>query len=760
MPCLPRHCSLASDSALSGFILALVVCLSSLSYAQPTQVIDERRTRPARAAIEWPYASRPVYPAGRFAVTPDDEGRLSFNPGLAYSLQRALDSMRTIQDVPGASAAVLIPGQGIWQGVSGVSSTSPLVNISPDMLFGIGSNTKALISTTVLRLAEAGLLSLDDSLGHWLPPYPNITSSVTIRQLMNMTSGLFDYLNDSNEEGDSVFANPARLWTPEEIITTFVGPPHRAPGGPYSYCNTDYVLLGMVIQQVTDSSVSSQLRTLLFTPLSLDRTFLAVEEPLTGPVADPWDGGSDFVAMPITAHYSILWTAGGVMSTAENMARWGKALYEGALVTQASLDQMLTFVPMSASGAVGFDWNGYGLGVRNGSFFGKQVLGHGGQVMGYVSIVAYFPKTKTSLAVLLNSSDPNECEFLTALLDVYLRTIPANPALPGTLYAISAKSDSARVYTADSSTANLSNLGRYLYGEISSARVHPKTGTFWGLSSALGWELVEIDGTTGEAFPRVTIALPPGGSSDLKGMDFSPGGTLYIGGVDGRIYAVDTSTGAATLAWSTKIPISGLAFDPVSGDLWASVRANVTLRDRIFRINLQTGDTIGVGNTGFTQPLADIACDRLGNVFGLVRTGSGVPNNLLARINLSTAAGTVVGSFGRPGILAIAFSPDSILSDVGRQVARGMPRDYRLMQNYPNPFNPTTTIRFQIPTAGHVTLKVYSMLGQEVATLVEGNRSPGLYSITFDGSHLSSGIYAYRLQSGTSIETKKMILLK
>lgn len=752
--------SITQDLQISALILACAVVLSQMANAQPTRFIDERQELSPIVVGAWPYAFQHDYPSGQFVITPDNEGRFSFDPNLAYSFQRALDSVRTVQQVNGASAAVLIPGQGVWEGVSGVSSITPHENITPDMLFGIGSNTKALISTTILKLAEAGLLSLDDSLRRWLPAYPNITASVTIRQLMNMTSGLFDYLNDSNKEGDSVLANPTRLWNPEEIITTFVGPPHRPPGGPYSYCNTDYVLLGMIINKVTDSSVSSQLRQRIFTPLALDRTYLAVEEPLTPPVADPWDSGIDFSSMPITAHYSILWTAGGVMSMAQDMARWGKALYEGALLTQASLDQMLTFIPASVSGATGFDWTGYGLGVRAGSFLGKKVLGHGVQVMGYVSVVAYLPQAKTSFAVLLNASEPNELEFLTALLEAYLRTVPTQPAQLGHMYALSAKSDGARVYLGDSSSGALQDIGPYSYGEIVSAKVNPKTGRLWGLSNALGWELVQVDGTTGEAYPRTGIVLPHGSSTDLQGMDFAPDGTLYIGAADGQVYSVDTASGLGTLVWSTKIPISGLAFDPHGGGLWAAVRANVSLRDRIYRITLQTGDTVGVGNTGFTQPLADIACDEEGNVFGIVHTGTGVPNNLFARIDAVTGKGTVIGSFGRAGIQAIAFSPSSLPSGVEHPVSGGTPVEFRLKQNYPNPFNPTTTIQFTIADRQLTILKVFDCLGRDVKTLVNELKEPGTYTVQFDAASLASGVFFCRLQAGSFVQTRKLLLLK
>ena len=121
--------------------------------------------------------------------------------------------------------------------------------------------------------------------------------------------------------------------------------PRLPPEGSYSYCNTNYVLLGMIIQKITGKSVSSQIRQRILTPLSLDHTYLEVEEPYTDPVAHPWDSGRDFASTPVTAHFTTLWTAGGIMSTAENMARWVTGLYEGKVISQAALAQIVDSRP-------------------------------------------------------------------------------------------------------------------------------------------------------------------------------------------------------------------------------------------------------------------------------------------------------------------------------------------------------------------------------------------------------------------------------
>ena len=290
------------------------------------------------------------------------------------------------------------------------------------------------------------------------------------------------------------------------------------------------------------------------------------------------------------------------------------------------------------------------------------------------------------------------------------------------------------------------------------------------------------------------VTFPAGAPTDLKGMDFSPDGSLYVGSVDGRIYSINTVTGVALLAVSTKISISGLAFDPASGVLWASIRTNPTLRDRIYKINTATGDTVGAGNTGFNQPLADLAYDASGNLFGLIGNPTSSLKCRLARINKVTGAGMEIGSVGLAGMVGIVFSPALVGTSADSHTSDGVVVGFGLEQNYPNPFNASTMIGYKVPgawsgtwglgSAGRrvsggivnsqltivnqsaasgsawVRLSVYDILGREVAVLVNGEKQPGSYEVSFDGSGLASGMYIYRLSVGTFAQTQTMMLVR
>ena len=134
---------------------------------------------------------------------------------------------------------------------------------------------------------------------------------------------------------------------------------------------------------------------------------------------------------------------------------------------------------------------------------------------------------------------------------------------------------------------------------------------------------------------------------------------------------------------------------------------------------------------------------------------SGLPN---LKVNALGVNGTDVfpGSYDN----SVLIRPVSQITTGVNESRSGTPTAFSLSQNYPNPFNPTTTINYQLPMSGQVTLKVFDMLGREIATLVNDNENAGSYSAKFDGSRLASGVYFYRLQAGSFSQTKKLMLVK
>ncbi len=335
-----------------------------------------------------------------------------FDSTLSAKLQFAIDSIRASQNFKGVSSSVFIPGQGLWQGVSGISHSS--VSITGGMYFGIGSNTKTFMAALTMKLAEMNVLNVDDSLHRWIPAFQHVDSSITIRQLLNHTSGIFD-ISQKPGYPDSILADPKRNWTPEEVLNTFLAAPYFPKGQGFRYSNTNYIILGMIIRNASGSAVHLKLRELILDPSGLENTFLAVEENVPDTVAHPWANGFDISGTPRVSLLSAAWTAGAMYSNSENMSRWYQHLFGGQVISQASLTQMLSFTQQSNLA--------YGLGVTRYNFSGRILFGHSGDIRGYTSSMLYDTAMNMSITVLVNQLGINPVSIAASLLN----TIINNP---------------------------------------------------------------------------------------------------------------------------------------------------------------------------------------------------------------------------------------------------------------------------------------------------------------------------------------------
>ena len=337
-------------------------------------------------------------------------------------LQEVLDEGIKEFNVRGVSAAIIFEGDSIWTGVSGVSHDT--VVMKSDMLFAIGSVTKNVMAALALKLAEHHILSLEDPLSKWLPPYNHVDGNITILQLLNHTSGLYMYW-DNDDLWEALKADRSRVWTPEEVLT-YIGKPKFSPGEGWGYSNTNYLLLAMIIIRATESSLSSDLQQYFWEPLGIKNAYFSLEDTIPENQAHIFgddlhfgDAATDVTFLPRASHESITHGSSGLFLTAKDLARWCYMLYDWEVLEQQSLDQMLQFEEFDPFA----NMNAYGLGVQvftKAFSSGKYAIGHGGANIGTGTYMVYLPEYRVSIVVMVNAFPS---ESITVITKGLIRTV-------------------------------------------------------------------------------------------------------------------------------------------------------------------------------------------------------------------------------------------------------------------------------------------------------------------------------------------------
>ena len=314
-----------------------------------------------------------------------------FSGETVQKLRQIIEKTRSDYKLPGVIAGVWIPGTGEWVHASGTAdaATGRPVTISDKMR--IASITKTFTATVVLQLIEEGKLTLDTTLDKFAP-YAPLADKITVRQLLNHTSGLFTY--SAGTFTNTLLKDPKTVWTPRQLVELGISQPAtNAPGERHSYSNTNYILLGMIIEQLTGEKVEDQVKKRILSPLGMN----ASSFPSTGATTmQPpfshgyWPSdGRDITDIDPSSH----WTSGAIISNVFDLRVWGEALGRGRLLSAKMQRERLHWAPNP------HDRNKYyGLGIMR---FG-EFLGHDGAMPGYESLVYYLPSRKATIVVLMN----------------------------------------------------------------------------------------------------------------------------------------------------------------------------------------------------------------------------------------------------------------------------------------------------------------------------------------------------------------------
>jgi D-alanyl-D-alanine carboxypeptidase len=319
------------------------------------------------------------------------------------TLQRALDRAVNAR-VPGA---VLLARNGnhTVRVASGYAKREHKTPMRTSDRFRVGSITTSFVATVVLQLVAEGKLTLEDTVESRLPGALPNSGAITIRQLLNMRSGLFDYLSDGDTTvAGRLLTDPTHRWSPLELIAiTNRHPPRFAPDAGWSYCDTCYVLLGLIIERATGHLVADELRQRVFVPAGLRATSFDTDPQIAGRHAHGYERlGKKLRLTDVTAvSPTYVWAAGAIVSTADDVARFYRKLYGGHLLRPDLLVAMQTTGPMAAELK---GW-GYGLGLIKKPVRCRTAFGNDAAAPGFTAY-AYSSKDGSLQSVLLiNAGD-------------------------------------------------------------------------------------------------------------------------------------------------------------------------------------------------------------------------------------------------------------------------------------------------------------------------------------------------------------------
>ncbi|GHC58170.1 beta-lactamase [Streptomyces cinnamoneus] len=353
---------------------------------------------------------------------------------MAQQLDEAVQRVMREADVPGVTVGLWTPDKGRYVRSFGIADKSNGRRMSSDMYIRIGSETKTFTVTALLKLVDQGKLNLDDPIGTYIDGVPN-GNTITLRQLAGMRSGLFNYSEDEDFY-KALTSDPRRPFTPQQLLGyAFKHPVLFPPGEKFSYCNTNLILLGLVVEKVGGRPLGDFIRENVLAPAGLHATLFPAGAEFPNPHAQGYTNQTASGKTEDAADWnpSWGWAAGAMISDLEDLRVWARTVATGifpngeTMISAVTQKQRLTTAPTTIPGA------GYGLGI----FDVQGWIGHNGSLPGYETLTVHLPKAQATLVVLLNTdidhdgAEPSTLfgEAITKIVtpgNVY--NLPAQPA--------------------------------------------------------------------------------------------------------------------------------------------------------------------------------------------------------------------------------------------------------------------------------------------------------------------------------------------
>ncbi len=334
------------------------------------------------------------------------------------ALDRLVQAHLDQNNIPGGLVAVASRGRIIHLKTYGMANVELSVPVTDSTVFEIGSISKQFVSATVMLLVQETKLGLDDPIHQYLSDLPGEWLGVTVRQLLTHTSGIPDY-----EEIRTYDVYRFRL-TPEEVIQiAHSRPMDFAPGTGWYYSNTGYFLLSMIVERIEGRPLGQVLESRIFGPLEMTQTRMADPEAIIRHRASGYwvNKVGELINRNPTETSSTL-GAGGILSSAYDLAKWDEALYGDQLLSAESKTTMWTpaILPNGES-------TGYAFGWRVAPYKGQTSQSHGGQVAGFVANFSRFPDQEAAIIVFLNRYRVGSGRLKEALFDTFMPNLEPIP---------------------------------------------------------------------------------------------------------------------------------------------------------------------------------------------------------------------------------------------------------------------------------------------------------------------------------------------
>ncbi len=329
--------------------------------------------------------------------------------------------------IPGLSAAIGIGDQVAWTGTDGYRDVLRRVPISVNDRFGVGSITKTFVARVILQLVEEGRLELDktpaDYLTHPIIGRIRNTDTATIRHLLNHQSGIptWEFQQDWIPRGRGAQMDIGHIWGKTETLeycTEDLLPAVNVPGAAYSYSNTNYTILGLIIEAVTGNDAATEIRARILEPLGLENTFLESFEEVPGGYVNHYHYATPAFREAAGVHEAFVeirpylvestagnlspeWTAGGIVSSASDLVRWARAIRDGELVSPAMHEEAFTYYPPEIGAG---RRSQYLQGISRTEAFYEEyaAFGHSGGTLGFTAYMYWLEDTDIIVVMLAN----------------------------------------------------------------------------------------------------------------------------------------------------------------------------------------------------------------------------------------------------------------------------------------------------------------------------------------------------------------------